>query len=752
MIHHMSALKGKEPDSTRSSESNFSALSFEVFRKTNKVLPTMPPAFPRTVIFSLFLFPLLWLAMERTKFRTYVEVQSDAAGITLTVNGQSIHQDVRIGPLKALAVVANTSFYPSGCESLKLTPEGGKEITLEVPRSFQLPAPKKRFAGDWWVDEGAPEAEVFRQTLQVPEGFHISGVFTGRTLESFEIWLEGDTSIKTHFRSGNLNNDFGFKWADGKIAADGMHYDITRDLLYFIHPILAGLWAATVLIIAFGTLGWIFRHKPALPPLLIPWKKGTLLLLIVGTLLSFWVASAVLDARPHFQDDLGYLLRTKWLLAGRATLDVPPLSEHFQIPFTFFVDNKWMSQYPIGWPLLMALGQLFHLPWIIAPLCGLVLGYVTWRLGTECGGPSVGFASAALGMTSPFMQILSGSMMSHAAAAMWLALFTWLYVQGWKIKEKRRTTLALAGLALGLAFSTRPLAALTITLPAGIYGLVEMKRLGFFSKQAWGGLGCVILGGIAGSLPQLIDNWRVTGNPLLFAYTLCQNVTWSPGSYPPGLFWADKQLALVPEMAFGWTWPLASASAIMLALSLGFASVPFISGRARRTDWLLLGILISIPIAYMGTDCLPLHGFGPRFYADVFFALFILTARGFQVLGTPGTSSGVTTRLSAALFLLLTISTAATLPLRLSQYRGYNDVDDSLENALESQGVTRALILLEGPMDSMWVRVANKLPMNARGDLVFAQKLEDNTALLKTYKDRPVFLLTVSGLAPYTGQ
>ncbi len=702
------------------------------------------------MLVALLLFPFLWLATEQTKFQMRIELESSAAGVRLAVDGQPISVPTKLGGLKSVGLTAQRSFFPTGCESLVLTPAGSGATELAVPRRFDFPKPPTPLAGDWWVDRDAPKKEIFHQAITgVPGDFKLTGVFTGRSLGQREILLQGESLIRVFFRGGGLNNDIGLITGDGRIVALPMRPHPWLEARYLLEPLTAGLFGGAGLIAGFGTLGWIFRHRTAPFAVRTPGSKLVITLLIAGTLVSLWVARSVLDARPHFQDDLSYLLRAKWLLAGRLTLDLPLLAEHFSIPATYFAHGRWMSQYTIGWPALLALGEAFHAAWIVGPLCGLVLGYATWRLGAECGSKAVGFAAATLAVISPLGQILAGSMMSHTAASMWLALFLWLYVRGWRREPRGWPTLAVAGFVLGLAFTTRPLSACAIALPAGVYGLGEMRRLRF-SSGAGQGLAAVFLGGLVGALPQFIDNQLVTGDPLLFAYKLCKNEGWALATYPEGLFWADRTLAQVPGMAFGWGWPFAAASPIVLALSLGFASVPFLAGRASRTDWLLLGVCALLPVAYMGFNGgTSLHGFGPRYYADGFFALFVLTARGFQVLAALGSPNGVLRALAAALFIALTASTAATLPQRLALHRGYNEIDDRIERALRTQGITRGLVLLTDPAYLKWIQASHLLPLGVQGDIVFAEKRRDNRALLRAYADRPVFIMDDSELRFY---
>ncbi len=705
-------------------------------------------AVPRIIWIIGCLLPLIFGVYQATGYRTNLEIKSSELGVTVRVDDMEVTCPLNLKGLQKITLTATPSYFETGCEKLILTGSNGGEQNLAAPSRFKFSRVKVALTGDWWVDRTEEQETILIKKCDIEGSFSIAGIFTGRILKDCEIQLEGDAGCRVYFRGGTLNNDFGIILADGSVVAGQLIPQENRDLLRMSHYGFGALFGAGVLIVAFSLLQRIYPQGRSGDYSRVVWGWVAFISLAIGFVFSLWIARSVLDARPHFQDDMGYLLRAKWLMSGRLSLDVPEHAQHFTIPFTFFENNRWISQYTLGWPALLAVGQALGLVWIVGPVCGLVLGYFTWQLGTEVGGKRVGALAAALGVLSPMAQILAGSMLAHTASAMLSALFLWLYVTGWKDESRWWARLACAGLALGFALSIRPLSALSVAIPSALYGLAEMWRLKF-GHRAWTGLLAVVIGGLAGSVPQFLDNYYITGNPLLFAYTLGPKITWSWGNYSDGLFLADHTMALVPDMAFGWFWPWISGGKLAL-LGFSFVVIVFITGRAQRLDWLLLGLCISFPVAYMGSNAgTGLHGFGPRYYSDVFFALFILTARGVVVLGNLYGGGGIKWRPLTALLIILTASAAITLPQRMSLYRGYNEADDRVEEMLSKAGIKRGLVLLSGPRHIMWVRAARLVPMDSRADLVFAESLADNRAIVEAYADRPVYVISDEGVKPY---
>jgi hypothetical protein len=218
---------------------------------------------------------------------------------------------------------------------------------------------------------------------------------------------------------------------------------------------------------------------------------------------------------------------------------------------------------------------------------------------------------------------------------------------------------------------------------------------------------------------------------------------------PFGLQNMDAILASTVPALYGWGW---GSAWVWLAQALPFALawVPFLLRRVGRAELLLAGVVGCLAAGHLFTRAHGLHGFGPRYYFDAFFALYLLTARGVLELGRIGADAGAadgrgpgrraTAAAAAVLVAGLCLPAAFSLPERLRLYRGYNGVNGSLERAVAVAGLDRALILFDGDDWQDWAMASRLMTGQAGGDLVFARSLDDNTALWEAYPERPVWV------------
>lgn len=361
------------------------------------------------------------------------------------------------------------------------------------------------------------------------------------------------------------------------------------------------------------------------------------------------LADRIFEHVPHSEDEVAYLFQARVLAQNRLTVPTPPNDQAFWTPFVVDYQGQRFGKYPPGWPLLLSLGVRLHAPWLINTLLATLTLALVARLGHGFYANRTGLWAAALGLVTPGFLFLSSSLLSHTASLFWstLALLVVFYLvtlaagrlprqdgkrstQPARLTARPATGAIAAGLALGLVFITRPLAAVGIGLAVGIFLMILIIR----RDLAWTALLWLALGGlpVAGLLP--LYWWAISGDPTFNPYLLVwpyDRVGFGPDIGPYGYGWREAifintrlKLTTLATGLFGWPgWS-----------NLLFLPVPFLTRRANRWDWLLLGTLGSIISvhnfywAFGGAD----GGF-PRYYYDALPALLLLTARGIQISG-----------------------------------------------------------------------------------------------------------------------
>jgi hypothetical protein len=701
----------------------------------------------------------LFIAGRAMEPHTRVEVVSDGGQVRLTAAGSSVAAPMSIDSVQRISIHAMDSVFPPGGRSLTVTQGKYTVFVDRLPSRFRLPRGRIMPLGDWELDEMAGDGVVFTRDLDLRGPFELSATFTGRVHHHLTIIFHGTPGAAISFRRGLINNDLFIE--DGEratVAATSIDPAPLTDLLAAASIVTHTAAAAALLIAMFIFVdrlpfpGRGRRRTRSAGTGRFTWVAATAL---AGTAagLSVWVASEVLQRLPHFPDSVVYLLQAKWLLAGRLFLEVAPIQDHLTVPFTYVVDGRWVAHYPFGWPLLLAVGQVLGHPWMVAPLLAAAYTLLLYLVGKELFTPPVGLTAVVLAVVSPISCLVFASMLSHAASSTLVLLFLWLML---KARRTGATWPALvAGLALGLAFGIRPLTALAIAVPCAVFLLIELA--GTTAERAVRVAGATVLGGLLGTAPTLVANQIVTGSPVAFPYTLARGTMYSGENIAFGIRNLDAILASTVPALYGWGWGFAWGW-LFLALPLAFALVPFLLRRHARHDLLLGWCFLAVVVAHLGAQGHGLHGFGPRYYFDAFFALYLLTARGFQELSRIGVvpdEAAVVVRpsraaplLAAALFVILNGTAAAVLPQRLTLYRGYNRINGSMVRQLETSGIDRALILFAVPNWRDWARASPKLAADLQGDLVFAQELDDNRGLFEHFPDRPVYVWLDQRLEP----
>jgi hypothetical protein len=447
-------------------------------------------------------------------------------------------------------------------------------------------------------------------------------------------------------------------------------------------------------------------------------------LALIGGMLMAWF---VTERLPHLEDEIAYLFQARTYMRGALWAPVPDKPSPLFTPFVINLDGgKRVGKYSIGWPLLLAVGELFGAGWLVNPILSAATIVLIYMLGRELFDRQVGLIAGLLGLTSPLFLIQAGTYMSHASACLWAALLALSFLRADIAREDGRSArgwAAAGGLSIGMLALTRSLTAVGVVLPYLVVLLVRLIRrprsLGDLFREYWP------MPAVAALLVALqpISLYILTGNPLTNLYLMIwkyDTVGFGPQfgrgghTVAEGLRTAGLGVKLFASDLFGWDkW---SWAPLVLGLIFGLTEV-----KMARKFWpvLLLAptvLLIIVHIAYwVGAEI-----YGPRYYYEGHPGVTILAALGIRntarwlaervgralhwLRETPdrlGASGGLTYRYGipayAALAVLIALTVALYLPKRLADWHDVYGINRTAIERLDKLRQTdHVLVLVRG--------------------------------------------------------
>jgi hypothetical protein len=445
-----------------------------------------------------------------------------------------------------------------------------------------------------------------------------------------------------------------------------------------------------------------------------------LFLSVVAVAAAYLVADRVFDRMPHIEDEMAYVWQAQALTRGRVMLPSPPDPKSIMVPFVVDYHGQRFGKYPLGWPLMLALGLLLHArAWVNPVFAGLAV-WLTYRLGQKLFDDRIALLAACLTLTSPFFLINSGSLLSHPWSLFLSLAFALAWLDSFQRKDTKDDlvfteklsaprafvmmplpawlTVSVAGLSLGVLTFTRPLTALGVGLPFLIHGIALLVR-GDQSTR----LRVLTIGLLAALIAALVPVWQlaVTGDPLLNPYTLWwkyDKVGFGEGfgrqAGGHSLHWAWVNLKVSFEAGwsdfFGWT------GISWLFLPFGLLAL----GRNGRA-WLIASVFPSIVLLYMAY-WIGSNLYGPRYYYEGFQSLTLLSAAGLfwlaeRLLKKSRARKWMQIAVTSAGCLLVLYNLLIYLPARLREMTGLYGIQRAMLAPFETsqaQELTPALVIV----------------------------------------------------------
>ena len=353
------------------------------------------------------------------------------------------------------------------------------------------------------------------------------------------------------------------------------------------------------------------------PPILLTVVVFFTLNLIVRTFITQDVAAGD-EGAYHFQARLF----AKGMVAAQAPPDVEVgnrrLRDIFRFHFHAIAGDRWLTQYPPGWPALLSVAWRMRLEWLLNPLLGAFILVLTWRIGSKLYDPRTGALGAALAALSISFQHQTSGYLSHPSCGALLIAAVYFYLRARQAGLWRNSTFSL--LCVAGAMLVRPYTGFCAGTVLGVLLLTETKKRGLllcFLVLTWA-ISLVWLGSYMG--------YNLYAHSGLSSY--------SAGDWSAGWIVRVNPFDLLQSVVTDTRWSIQSTMMYAFPFLLPLATYTLMADREHRSSaWMLAVLFLSLVAGYAATWAASGRAyFGERYYYEMYFAPCLLAARALLLL------------------------------------------------------------------------------------------------------------------------
>jgi hypothetical protein len=370
--------------------------------------------------------------------------------------------------------------------------------------------------------------------------------------------------------------DTAAQYSDFEIPQVGVFYIDDRELSFYVWyafwgSLATGFFALALVRsgLAARLLDWVEQslERPARPAI------AAAVLTCCG---AVGLYSVVLLRQPVTDDEMTYAFEAQTLVHGRVANPAPVEPAFLQNQFLILGERGWYGKYPIGHPLVLALGEAVGARWLVVPVLGLLSVLLTFSVGRILFGPKRAALAALLLSLSPQFVWTHATQLSQPTSALLMLAAMAATLQ---LRDDPRLRWALlAGVSWGFALLVRPMPAALFIVVAGVHSLVPSSA----SPGSWAArckqLAALVPGLLLGAGALAWVNYLQSGTAFTSGYKS------SGGGYgvlDHGAGWISLSVAgaLLRQnfWLFGWT------------LSLAFVAF----ARTRRAALLFWGMIAA---------------------------------------------------------------------------------------------------------------------------------------------------------------
>ena len=423
---------------------------------------------------------------------------------------------------------------------------------------------------------------------------------------------------------------------------------------------------------------------------------------LFALLIAVGVRTWVLQLAPVADDESTYVFIAKTLLAGGVVNPSPGDPEFFRNQFVILNEAVWYGKYPIGHPLVLAIGEALGLRALVGPLLTGLSLCMAFAIGQLILPRRQALLAAGLLLVSPQFLLTGATELSQTSSTLFLLVALYALL---RLHAGAPDRLALlAGAALGFGVLIRPMPGALFVLVASLWVLVRFRddSLARQVRRIAAGAGPLVLFGGLLALTQYLQTNDLTRS----GYGVYHGASYIEGIFR--LDWVATSLAgaFLRQNLWLFGWPLS------------FLFLPFAT-RSRQNGLLWYMILaeyayrILIPKTVVAST-------GPIYVAEIVPLLALLSADGManaaQWLSRHRFDRGLE-RVAGLTLASIAVALVAFVPVHIRDLSRSGEHWNTVDRLLDVAQAERSLVFAENAVDKPQLRSWAYYPRNPSPDL-----------------------------------
>jgi hypothetical protein len=435
---------------------------------------------------------------------------------------------------------------------------------------------------------------------------------------------------------------------------------------------------------------------------------------------AYWI----LDRFCNSGDEYAYLFQAWTFVQGKLWVEAPPLDSAFVPLRTFVTGNKWVSQYPPGWPLVLSIAVILGFPvWAVNAVLGGVSIGTLYAAARHVSSSTVGLAIAGCCMLTPFYMFNAASYHSHVVTALAVSIFLLLGLR--YVETGARWDALLIGISVGYIGLTRSYTAMLVFIPFVVWLLLKC-RSAFYKGWLW-----MSLGGAPFLVALLLYYYAIMDNPLKSTYVLAGEDTFFSLDIP-----SIRSAVVLNELRMAELMQWAS-------LLLPFVYVCCLAIKIKMKSLAFYDLVF--PCFFVGFFFVAFDGgnrYGPRYYLEVCPALLLTIASAVRLMMVWVKQQSMQGFLLHVM-LVSVLSAACAYPVAAALYYHISQERQDVYRLVKEGNIHHAVVVIKAATGRIWAMKNHDLARNGlalTGDVLFARGSTNLAELHRVFPDRTVWV------------